>query len=801
MVSQSTTAAMPVCDKANAWQTHAKKLAEHAVRHLLNRNDGMGAYGSSGPYMHALNQEISEARTEEIQRRLVSHFAGRTIGGIYSNSAPEAGGKWYARFGCIDIDLKDDHPYKEARRKRNHLFAMLLLRRLDAAGIPCAVEDSNGRGAYHIWFRLSDRIEVARLYSFLQSLVADAEQHGFEPQFQRVDADGNGLVLPNGQPNYGSDLPETFPKQDTTTGKGFGNFIRLPGKHHTYEHLSRIWGDGEWLSIEESVDAWLSLPAADVALIPDLPADEPEVDSVAPAKATVAAVYSNTQDKIGTLAERTIETESWMSILQGAGWKLHSENGAESKWTRPGKDGGVSATLNFNGNNLLTVFTTAVSGLNQNGATKETFSKWRFYCWSYGFENRQVEAAKAYLPVDVVAEHDRKSREAWASQQNDTSGEKKSGAGIQAPAKTVIVRSFAGIDASELASYATQEPDWLVQDVFTIDEPLLVGARSKGCKTLQLTDLAVAVASGTAWMNIFEVPKRRKVLFISGETNRRRIAKHIEKACVARELVFNDLAGFLRIEAVDFPCLPRLADQDGIRQDIETHGIELVIVDPLYRGLSGIDSSRLSEMGDAIKSFQAACAPACMVLSHHVVKSAAREYGTAPQLEDMTGAGIAESCGQWWLVGRNEKYQWDWKHDLCVQFGGREGQGGGRRILFNEHDWTFQVDAWHEYTEQAQADEHQRQADARREARDFKRETARGKILAACRNIKTPQSKSQIEARADAIQQFFRAAFADLLKDETLVERPYKDARGRQQAVGYLLREYASEFDQGGDPR
>ena len=34
--------------------------------------------------------------------------------------------------------------------------------------------------------------------------------------------------------------------------------------------------------------------------------------------------------------------------------------------------------------------------------------------------------------------------------------------------------------------------------------------------------------------------------------------------------------------------------------------------------------------------------------------------------------------------------------------GGMEGQGGGRRVLFNEHDWTFQVDAWHEYNEQAQ---------------------------------------------------------------------------------------------------
>ena len=357
-------------------------------------------------------------------------------------------------------------------------------------------------------------------------------------------------------------------------------------------------------------------------------------------------------------------------------------------------------------------------------------------------------------------------------------------------------RSFAGIDASELTSYASQEPDWLVQDTFTIDEPLLVGARSKGCKTLQLTDLAVAVASGSQWMNIFDVPKRRKVLFITGEANYRRIAKHIEKACKVRDIDFQALKGFLRIEAVEFPCLPRIADQNAIRKDIETHGFEVVIADPLYRGLSGVDSARLGEMGDAIKSFQAACAPACMVLSHHVVKSAAREYGSPPQVEDMTGAGIAESCGQWWLVGRNEPYAWNWQHDLCVQFGGREGQGGGRRILFNEHDWTFQVDHWHEYTEQAQAEEQQRRDDARREADEQKRGRARALILKAVRNVKTPQSKNAIEQAAGAVQADFRIVFAEMLREQVLIQRPYRDALNRLQAAGYLLSEYVPEYDQ-----
>lgn len=359
----------------------------------------------------------------------------------------------------------------------------------------------------------------------------------------------------------------------------------------------------------------------------------------------------------------------------------------------------------------------------------------------------------------------------------------------------VSARSFAGLDASDLKSYATQEADWLVQDIFTIDEPLLFGARSKGCKTLQLTDLAVAVASGMAWMNTFNVPKQRKVLFITGEANYRRIAQHIQKACGVRGIDFQDLKGCLRVEAVEFPCLPRPADQDAIQADIDRHQIELVIIDPLYRGLTGVDSARLTEMGDAIKKFQAACVPACMVLSHHVVKSAAREFGNPPQLEDMTGAGIAESCGQWWLVGRNAKYEWNGKHDLCIQFGGREGQGGGRRILFNEFAWTFQIAPWQDYVSEAEEERRQVKEDTKRDADDRKLNAARAKLLKACRNIRVPQSRTRIRDSSGQSGATFGVAFAGLVDEKMLVLRSYKDGANRMQPEGYILAEYSDEYD------
>ena len=356
-------------------------------------------------------------------------------------------------------------------------------------------------------------------------------------------------------------------------------------------------------------------------------------------------------------------------------------------------------------------------------------------------------------------------------------------------------RTFKGVDSNALSAFASMEPDWLVDGVFTSDEPLLVGARSKGCKTLQLTDLAVSLATGTPWMGIFEVPKQRRVLFISGETNYRRMSKHIENACRVRGGTFDDLGDLLRVETVEFPNLPSVNDLQAIHRTIEQHGIEVVIVDPLYRGMAGVDASQLSEMG-SIKSFQAACQPACVILSHHAIKAAARDYGTPPALEDLAGAGVAESCGQWWLVGRNEAYAYDGKHDLCVSYGGREGQAGGLRILFDDRAWTFDVEHLSDFIDQAK-EERRKQLEAnKRDAEDRKLNQARNKIILACRNEKSPQAESRIRTGSGQSGQTFTQAFASLVQDQTILPRPYRDACNRPHPEGYILAEYAPEYDQ-----
>jgi len=54
---------------------------------------------------------------------------------------------------------------------------------------------------------------------------------------------------------------------------------------------------------------------------------------------------------------------SWADILTPHGWKMVGRFGEEQRWCRPGKEDGVSATVNHNGSGLLHVFSSSVEKL------------------------------------------------------------------------------------------------------------------------------------------------------------------------------------------------------------------------------------------------------------------------------------------------------------------------------------------------------------------------------------------------------------------------------------------------------
>jgi hypothetical protein len=143
-------------------------------------------------------------------------------------------------------------------------------------------------------------------------------------------------------------------------------------------------------------------------------------DGVAPAPApawlvellTVAPIGADRPRRLGTRALPTssdrpgdryeAETE-WADLLTGDGWTLHSARhgrlGDYELWTRPSKDprDGASASLYYQGSDVLKVFTSSVPGLNP-GATYTRFGY--FAATRHGGSHQA--AARALRPLQAV---------------------------------------------------------------------------------------------------------------------------------------------------------------------------------------------------------------------------------------------------------------------------------------------------------------------------------------------------------------------------------------------------------------
>ncbi len=205
-----------------------------------------------------------------------------------------------------------------------------------------------------------------------------------------------------------------------------------------------------------------------------------------------------------------------------------------------------------------------------------------------------------------------------------------------------------------------------------------------------------------------------QVLFITGENGIKSASRKIRQASRRRGFEnLSDLPEGLRIETVDFPSLPSPTHKSQIATLVEREGFNIVIIDPLYRGLSGTDQSDVAARGDAIAQFAAACRPADLICSHHFTKGASREQGQVklPMLEDMTGAGVAEIAGNWVLINRNAPWRAGHPHDLTLSMGNREGGGDAIRLVFDETDWTSEIEDFFEFKDTAKEKKRQEKMD------------------------------------------------------------------------------------------
>lgn len=225
---------------ASGWGCHAAELAAYTLAFLANRTNAFGGYFSPDQRRVRVNAagetKVDAAFTSKKElttRRLLQHFRCQDHGWVTGLHAvgEDGNGRWI----CIDIDAHD----ASASKEDNWRNAQRVTAWFRGKGFAVLVEDSNGNGGYHIWIIFSGRVAAGRLYAFARQCLAELF----------IDA-------------------EAFPKQPGKCER-FGNWVRLPGLHHTRCHVSRFHDGTGWREGADAVEHILSLPLNNPEDVPD----------------------------------------------------------------------------------------------------------------------------------------------------------------------------------------------------------------------------------------------------------------------------------------------------------------------------------------------------------------------------------------------------------------------------------------------------------------------------------------------------------------------------------------------------
>jgi hypothetical protein len=241
----------------SAWAARADELAAWAWERLVNRTDVWGAYTAPAErgrkYVNGdgMEKEVPASCTAPpIKRRgkdnltlqtLKRHFRSarpEDVIGLHTTS-PDNTSKW----GALEIDRHGEAgPGPEATLAA----ALGYCERLRALGFHPLLTDSNGRGGYHVRVLFAEPVPTAKVFFLFRYVVADFRRRGLATE------------------------PETFPKQSAVTERNpCGNWLRVPGRHHTREHWARVWDGARWREGGEAIDQLLAHPADLPDLIPE----------------------------------------------------------------------------------------------------------------------------------------------------------------------------------------------------------------------------------------------------------------------------------------------------------------------------------------------------------------------------------------------------------------------------------------------------------------------------------------------------------------------------------------------------
>lgn len=269
---------------------------------------------------------------------------------------------------------------------------------------------------------------------------------------------------------------------------------------------------------------------------------------------TIDLVQRSTGDRPGDAYNRDHAADA-LKLLEQAGWSVVRDRGEALYLTRPGKDGGISATFGFVAPGVLYVFSSNAAPFEPNRAYGP------FAIYTELLHSGDYKAAAAALRGEQVEPRPR--------QQIDVqTGE------IIEPTRTYMAVPSMPMDVNDLLALERKAVVWYAPGFLREGLGVLIGQPNVG-KTPLLIQLAIALATGGKWMNAVQCPKV-KVLFLGVEYTRQEIVPLVD---VSRCGVDIPRGQFLvKTMEDDFPTTAEEALAE-LEWYIRVLGVQVVIID------------------------------------------------------------------------------------------------------------------------------------------------------------------------------------------------------------------------------
>ena len=231
------------------WNQRSKELAVCYEKHWVIRRDCFGQYYTDqvGKVCQVTRKEVPLTLgilLRHCRARKTEEVIGLHTTGFVAVDGVPRGGVSVCVLLCIDIDHHGDGRAPEA----NLRAALAWFGILAGLGFHPLLIDSNGRGGYRLYVIFDQQILAKHARQLGRWLVRDWADYGL------------------------AECPEVFPKQDEISGPGgstpFGNWLRLPGRHHKRDHWSTVWDGTEFVGGDDAIDAILDRTGDSPQLIP-----------------------------------------------------------------------------------------------------------------------------------------------------------------------------------------------------------------------------------------------------------------------------------------------------------------------------------------------------------------------------------------------------------------------------------------------------------------------------------------------------------------------------------------------------